>query len=391
MRYASSLSQQEHSGQAVEAVCQDVLRQLNGQPPDLSFLFVSHHHRAAFETLAASVQKQLQKPHVLLGCAGEFIAGTGLEVEEQPAISLWSAVLPEARLLPFQLSFEQTPDGILSDGWPEQLEEPPADVRAVFLLGEPYSTPVDTIIERLAEALPGVPLIGGMASGARAPGINRLFLNEKAIDSGAAGMILCGGPEVRSVVSQGCRPVGPAYVVTAAEENVIRGLGGETPLKRLQEFFPTLDLRDQMLFRSGPHLGIAMTEYRDKFGLGDFLISNVMGLDSDSGALAVSSLVRVGQTVRFHVRDAGTADEELRGLLEKCRAEILDGAPQAALLFSCNGRGTRLFPEPNHDAGLVKELLGAVPLAGFFANGELGPVGPRNYIHGFTASLAVFH
>ena len=122
---------------------------------------------------------------------------------------------------------------------------------------------------------------------------------------------------------------------------------------------------------------------------GDFLVRNVLGLDRSSGALAITDRVRVGQTVQFHVRDAQTADEDLRALLQQDRATHTR-PPAGALLFSCNGRGMRLFPQPDHDAAAVRAAVGDVPLAGLFAQGELGPVGGRNFIHGFTASLALF-
>jgi small ligand-binding sensory domain FIST len=388
MPYVASLSQLGPSDAAIEAVCSDILEQLDGKIPDLSFVFVSHHHRAAFHELAGQIQQRL-KSKVLLGCTGESIAGGELEIENEPAISLWSAVLPEANLLPFHLEFEQTPDGIVSSGWPPEFESPPDDVRAVFLLGEPFSTAIEPIIERLGSDLPGVPLIGGMASGGRGPGENGLFLNDEQIGFGAVGVLVQGGPRVDSVVSQGCRPIGHNFIVTKAEENLVQELGGKPAMERLQEIFVDLSEGDQELVQEGPHLGIVMNEYQENFELGDFLITNVVGVDKQSGAIAIGNRVRVGQTVRFHVRDAQTAHEELHALLTRC-VESSEATPEAALLFSCNGRGTRLFPRANHDAGSIQQRLNTVPLTGFFAQGELGPVGGKNYIHGYTASIAVF-
>jgi small ligand-binding sensory domain FIST len=388
MPYAASLSQLGPTTDAVEAVCSDVLQQLNGETPDLSFIFVSHHHRGAFHELASQIQQRL-KSKVLIGCAGESIAGGELEIENEPALSLWSAVLPEAKLIPFHLEFERTPDGIVSTGWPTELESPPDDVRAVFLLGEPFSTAVEPIIERLGVDLPGVPLIGGMASGGRGPGENGLFLNDEQVGFGAVGVLVQGGPHIETVVSQGCRPIGHNFIVTKSEGNLVQELGGKPAMDRLQEVFVDLPERDQELVQKGPHLGIVMNEYQEKFELGDFLISNVVGVDKKSGAVAIGNRVRVGQTVRFHVRDAQTAHEELHALLARC-VDNSETAPAAALLFSCNGRGTRLFPGANHDAGSIQKRLNTVPLTGFFAQGELGPVGGKNYIHGYTASIAVF-
>ncbi len=245
------------------------------------------------------------------------------------------------------------------------------------------------MIDRFADELPDVPLLGGMASGGSGPGMNRLFLNEKSIPHGAVGAVVRGGPRIRSVVSQGCRAIGTHYVVTKADQNIIHELGGASPIRRLRALLPTLTERDRRLIRGGLHLGIVMNEYQDTFARGDFLISNVMGMDADEGSIAIGNRVSVGQTVQFHVRDAEAADEDLVQLLEEDRAAT-PNPPQAALLFSCNGRGTRLFPEPNHDAATIQAKVGPIPLAGFFAQGELGPVGRKNHIHGFTASIALF-
>jgi small ligand-binding sensory domain FIST len=226
-----------------------------------------------------------------------------------------------------------------------------------------------------------------MASGG-GPGENRLFLYDQMLDSGAIGVVVRGGPRVRTIVSQGCRPIGTPFVVTRADRNVIYELGGIPPLERLQKIYPELPPRDQQLVESGVHLGVAINEYQDTFNRGDFLIVNVHGADRTSGALATGGLMRVGQTVQFHIRDADTADEDLRHLLQQDQSP--GASRRAALLFTCNGRGTRMFSIPHHDALAIQQVLGPLPLAGFFAQGELGPVGAKNYIHGFTASVVLF-
>ena len=240
----------------------------------------------------------------------------------------------------------------------------------------------------MADELPDVPVIGGMASGGN-PGENRLFLNHQEIHQGAVGVVLRGGPQVRTVVSQGCRPIGAPFVVTKAERNVVYELGGSTPMQRLQDLFQLLPPRDQKLVEGGIHIGIALNEYQESFHRGDFLILNVVGIDKKSGALKAGGVVRVGQTVQFQIRDGETADADLKRLLER-HSSIYPHLPAASLLFSCNGRGSRMFSAPDHDAGLIQSRLGPLPLAGIFAQGELGPVGGKNYIHGFTASIALF-
>ena len=386
MPYAASYSREPDLDDAIASVCDDVLAQLGGAAPSLSFLFVSHAHSQSWVDLPNRVV-QRTGTKVLLGCTGETVVGADQEIESGPALSLWSAVL-SADVTPFHAEFARTPDGIVCTGLPSDVEL--AGGRgAIFCFGEPYSSAPDSLIERFAMDYPGVPLLGGMASGGASRGDNRLFFGPRVIHTGAVGAIVHGDVRVRSVVSQGCRPVGTRFVVTGADRNVITELGGAPPLQRLQEMVPNLSARDQALVRRGLHVGIAMHEYGDHFQRGDFLIANVLGADGETGAVAIGNLVRVGQTIQFHVRDADTADEDLRHLLEADLAAN-PRRPGGALLFSCNGRGTRLFPQPNHDAMAIRQLAGAIPLAGFFAQGELGPVGGRNYIHGYTASIALF-
>ena len=388
MTYSASHSKETDLSSAMGAMCDKIAVGLNGVPPDISFLFVSHFHADRFEQLASLVSQQ-SGTRVLLGCTGETIVGGGEEIETGPAISLWSGVLPDAQIETFHAEFSQTPDGIVCDGIPTEQEEGRSDVQCVFVLGEPFSSVPNSLIDRFADDLPGVPLIGGMASGGSGPDRNRLFLNSRTIPNGAVGAIVRGGPRIRTVVSQGCRPIGTHYIVTKAEKNIVHELGGVPPMQRLRDLLPTLSEQDQRLMQNGLHVGIVMNEHQETFARGDFLISNVIGANEDDGSLAIGNSVRVGQTIQFHLRDAATADEDLIQLLENDQTTN-PIPPRAALLFSCNGRGTRLFPEPNHDAGTIQEKVGPIPLAGFFAQGELGPVGGKNYMHGFTASVAFF-
>ena len=387
MPFAAALSNRPSLKAAIDETSQSIVNALGGRRPDLACVFISHHYAARFDEVAEKFDATLQA-RVLIGCTGDSIVGDSTECEDQPALSVWCAILPGASLTTFQLTFEQTPDGLLCSGLPEDVGEHLDDTRVVLIMGDPYSSQPQSILDLLADELPGVPVAGGMASGG-GPGENRLFLHDRMIESGAVGVVVRGGPRVRTIVSQGCRPIGTTFVVTRADRNIIYELGGVPPLERLQKLYPDLPPRDQQLVENGVHLGVVMNEYQESFHRGDFLIVNVHGADRTTGALATGSLMRVGQTVQFHIRDADTADEDLRHLLER------DPSPagqnhRAALLFSCNGRGTRMFSSPNHDATAIQEILGPLPLAGFFAQGELGPVGGKNYIHGFTASIVLF-
>jgi small ligand-binding sensory domain FIST len=226
-----------------------------------------------------------------------------------------------------------------------------------------------------------------MASGASQPGHNVLALDGETTSAGAVGVSLSGAVRIDFMVSQGCRPIGDPLVVTKAEGNVIQELGGRVPMAALKEITLALDDAQRALMNRGLLVGLVIDEYKQRFGRGDFLIRNVTALDTRHGTIAVAERLRVGQTIQFHLRDAETASEDLDLLLN---AQQLHGPPYAALLFTCNGRGTRLFESADHDATSIQQNAGEIPAAGFFAAGEIGPVSGRNFLHGFTASVALF-
>jgi small ligand-binding sensory domain FIST len=384
--FASHLSIRTDARAAVDELVDLTLASLGGTP-DLALLFVSGDHRDATPEAARRLC-ELLGTQALIGCTGESIVGVGREVEMDTAMSLWLARLPGVQVEPMHLTFERTAEGGVVDGWSDSCAEPWGDRATLLLLGDPFTFPADWLLERLNEDRAGVRVVGGMASAAARPGDNRLILGTETHESGAVAVLLRGDVRLRTVVSQGCRPIGRPLVVTKADGNVLVELGGKRALLQLKEIFDALPNREQQLVQHGLHVGRVVNEYREQFELGDFLIRNVIGIDPREGTIAIGDFLRPGQTVQFHIRDQQTADEELRQLL--AAAAQPQTKPGGALLFTCNGRGTRLFSQPHHDAGCVRDAWGDIPLAGFFAAGELGPVGNQNFMHGFTASLAVF-
>jgi small ligand-binding sensory domain FIST len=388
MPFAAALSTAEPTLRAVQEVCAQTRARL-ADDADLAILFFSTHHARAADVLARTVQQRFS-PRCLLGCVAESVLGGEREIEQSPAVSLWVSRWAKPIVMePFHLVLERTADGPSLFGWPDELTGADGGQSAVLLLGDPFTFPIDLFLRRVNEDAKGVRVLGGMASGIRAPGQCRLLFQEGVKDQGAVGVLLQGALGLRSIVSQGCRPIGRPLVITRAKDNLILELGGKTPLAQLQELWPTLTPEEQNLFQQGLHIGRVLNEYQSDFQRGDFLVRNVLALERDTGALAITDRVRVGQTVQFHVRDATTADEDLHALL-RLDVSAHDRKPSAALVFSCNGRGTRLFSQPHHDARVLRAEAGDIPLAGFFAQGELGPIGGQNFIHGFTASVALF-
>jgi small ligand-binding sensory domain FIST len=386
LRCAAAVSTQSVTSEAVREACAEIREQL-GDVPDLALLFCSPDHARQADTLAAQACEALGTDR-LLGCSGESIVATGREIEEGPALSLWAAKWPGASCSLFPLEFERTREGGVIQGWPDALAGQWPDETFLILLGEPFSFPADLLLERLNEDRPGVQVVGGMASGGDQPGDHRLFLGSSSLAEGAVAAIVSGPVRMRTVVSQGCRPIGKPFVVTKAERNVIQELGGKPALLQLKEIFDTLPAREQILVQNALHVGRVVSEYQERFEQGDFLVRNVVGIDPSDGAIAIGDYIRPGQTVQFHVRDQEAADAELRQLL--AAAAQRSPGPAGALLFTCNGRGTRMFSQPDHDAQCVAEALGPIPVAGLFAQGEIGPIGRQNFMHGFTASVAIF-
>jgi small ligand-binding sensory domain FIST len=245
---------------------------------------------------------------------------------------------------------------------------------------------MDHLLDSYTETFPGVPVIGGLASGASAPGKNALLVNDQVVRDGAVAVAFSGDVAVDVIVSQGCRPVGPALEVTDARDNVIRRLEGKPPLDHIQSLVEELSSEDRELLRNGLFVGRAIDSSKEMLGRGDFLIRGVTGLDQRNGSIAVGDFIEEGEIVQFHLRDAVTAREDLEMMLTP---QSLFGQPSGAFLFSCNGRGTRLYDHANGDISPIREFFPRINVAGFFCAGEIGPIGGKNFLHGHTASLAL--
>jgi small ligand-binding sensory domain FIST len=324
------------------------------------------------------VVRSMLRPGTLLGAAAVAVLGPRREVEQTPGVSLFAARLGSPAI-PVRLRAEETDQGWQISGFPTDV----SGIRSMLLVADPFTFPVDALLDRLVRDHSGLAVVGGMASAASGPGGNRLLVDDSSYVDGAVGVLLAEDVSPRAVVSQGCRPIGRPYIVTRAEGHIIYELGGKPALERLLAMLERLPPGDLQLAEQGLHCGVVIDEAKVEFERGDFLIRAVLGADRDEGAVAVGDIVPVGSTVQFQVRDATSADEDLQAVLS-------GRAASGALVFTCNGRGRQLFGTPDHDATVVSDLLGTSQVAGMFCAGELGPVGGRNAVHGFTASIAIF-
>lgn len=424
LKFGCAAATEESSLDAAARAADRCLGALGGVAPDLAFLFFSGHHASMSGAVAELVQKRLG-PRVMVGTSAEGVLGGRAELEGVPGISILAGVLPGVELKAFSADDFEVPDG--SDEGLSKLSGAMGisdELRSVVLFADPFSAPMSRVLpamSRLAreagvaagaagKQLREPVVMGGMASAGKAPGENRLVLNGRTMTGGLVGVTLSGAVRVDCVVSQGCRAFGPAFVITKARGNIIFELGGRPALRVLQEAVAELSEEQRAKLPGGPFIGRVINEYKERFGRSDYLIRTVMGFDPNTGAVAVGDLVRVGQTIRFHARDAQTASEDLALLMD---AQKLYEKPAGALLVTCNGRGSRLFEHKGHDINAVAGAFerpragedlakggaavrvaelgpGSLPVAGFFAQGEIGPVGDESFLHGQTACVALF-
>jgi small ligand-binding sensory domain FIST len=321
-----------------------------------------------------------------LGCSAPGVLASGGAVEAGNAVAVWCAVLPGVRVRAFHLEVIPASEGMAVVGLPEHA---PDDAVGI-LLADPWSFPVDGFVARSNDAMAGMPFVGGCATGIQGRGSTRLFLDGVVAERGAVGAFLGGPVGAAAFVSQGCRPIGPPMTVTAADGNVVLELAGAPALAKLSEIMQTLDPDAQAMASVGLQVGVAMDEYADDHGQGDFLVRGIAGADEARGGLIVGDLVPVGKTVQFQLRDATAADADLRHALRRFRSTTTLDTVEGALLFSCNGRGAEMFTSADHDVVVLGEELSVDGVAGFFAAGEIGPVGGRNHMHGLTASVLAF-
>lgn len=355
---------------------------LDGAHADLVVLFASGGHMEQPEATLEGVHESL-RPSSLVGCGAGGVLACGAEHEDGTAVAVWAAALDGGNARTFHAMASVHEDTVTVIGM-----EDLAGARGAILLPDPYSFPTDPLLHDLAARAPGVPVLGGLASARRPDETSVLFHNDEVADGGAVG-VRFDDVEMLPCVSQGAIPVGPEMTITEAEGNVISELAGRPALDRIRAVIEELDARERTLIAGGLLVGLVVDGGRPEYGQGDFLVRQLMGADPVGGTLAVAAPVHAGQVMRLHARDAASADRDLQEQL-RLRVSAFGGAPAGALAFSCNGRGRAMFGVSDHDAGALSEELGGAPSAGFFAAGEIGPVGGASFLHAFTATIALF-
>jgi small ligand-binding sensory domain FIST len=384
MRWVSTLQTGRDTEEAVRAAARDLEAALDGHRADLLLAFVSDHHAGRFPAVPALLRQRFPGA-AIAGCSAKGVAAVGQEVEDGPALGVLAAHLPDVEVRVVHAEPSDPPLDV--DQWRALVGVEPLAQPVLIVLPEPFSVAGEVLVRTLDEAYPHSPKVGGVASGGDDPGDVALFADGFVHRRGVVAVALTGDVAMDTVVAQGARPVGPPLAVTAARGNLLATLDGQPATARLAAVFEALGPTDRALFQRQPMIGISP---EGGAGVGDYLVRGVLGVHRASGTLAVGFPAEAGQEVRFHVRDAASASEELRTLLERHREGGLTEPARGAVLFSCLGRGRRFFGQPDHDVGLIEQVLGPTPLTGFFCNGEIGPVKGRTHLHGYTSALGLF-
>jgi small ligand-binding sensory domain FIST len=389
-RYAVSGHWQEDFDEAkMREWAQGLRRELRAPSVSLGMVFITPQYFERAAQILEILRVHAEIP-LLVGCSGASLIIGGEEIEDEPGVVVSLFSLPGAKLRGVHFTQAQVEQSDGPDYWHAAIGLKPAQVNSWLVLADPFTLDAETWLRQWNEAFPEKSIQGGLASGDPMQRGAQVYLDGKIYEEGGVAVAMGGQVELLGVISQGCTPIGETWTITKVEQNFIHEIGNRPAYEVLAESFNHLSPEDQLKARGNLFIGLVINEYLEEFHRGDFLIRNILGGDPNSGSLAVGAFPRAGQTMQFQRRDAAAATEDMKELLKGLPPRLAGRPVYGGCLFNCNGRGQRLFGQPNHDAALVQEKVGPIELTGFFCNGEIGPVGPRNFLHGYTASLALF-
>jgi small ligand-binding sensory domain FIST len=386
---ASGFWQGDFNEAALCAWARQLRGQLRAPRVSLGLLFMTPHYFEAAPRILEALRVHAEIPK-LIGCSSTGLITDAREVEDEPGLALTLLALPGADLQAIHFTQEQVEEANGPGYWALETGLTAEQLNGWLAFADPFHTDAEAWLRGWNEAYAPKPIVGGLASGDFSQRTTQLYLDGEVFEEGGVAVAVGGEVELQSVISQGCTPIGETWTITKTEGNVIAQIANRPAYEVLQETYAGLPEKEQRKARGNLFVGLVVNEYLEEFHRGDFLVRNILGGDPHSGALSVGALPRQGQTMQFQRRDADAATEDMTLLLDGMARRLAGRALYGGCLCTCNGRGRRLFGRPHHDAKLVQDKLGPLEVAGFFCNGEIGPIGLRNFLHGYTASLAVF-
>jgi small ligand-binding sensory domain FIST len=373
----------------IQAWAEDLHRQLRAPQVSLGLVFMAPRFFPRAKQVLEILRVHARIP-LLVGCSSQGLIVGSCEVEENAGLALGLYSLPGANLTACHFIQEQVEEANGPGYWRLETGVEPEQTNGWLTFIDPFHLDSESWLKTWNEAYAPLPVLGGLASGEPAEQSTQIYLNGDVFEAGGVALSVGGEINLAGVTSQGCTPIGETWTLTKVDQNIIHEIGNRPAYEVLAETFNQLAPEEQKKARGNLFIGLVMNEYLDEFHRGDFLIRNLLGADPRSGSIAVGALPRLGQTVQFQRRSAAAATEDMDALLTRAKSKLGAAAIYGGCLCCCNGRGQSLFGRPNHDAQMVQQQLGPLGLAGFFCNGEIGPVGQKNFLHGYTASLALF-
>jgi small ligand-binding sensory domain FIST len=374
---------------ALQRWAEELRSRLDVPQVSLGLVFITPRHFKHSRQILEILRVHARIP-LLMGCSSQSLIASGQEIEENAGIALGLYSLPGADLKAFPFTQEQVEEADSPDYWRMQTGLGPEQTNGWLCFIDPFHLDSEAWLKGWNQAFAPLPIMGGLASGEFNEQSTQVYLNGEVFEEGGVALSVAGGVRLVGVTSQGCTPIGETWTLTKVDQNIIHEIGNRPAYEVLAETFNRLSPDEQRRARGNLFVGLVVDEYKEDFHRGDFLIRNLLGADPNSGSIAVGAVPRLGQTVQFQRRSAAAATEDMDVLLSRTRAALGQTPIYGGCLCSCNGRGQGMFGKPNHDAQLVQQRLGPLGVAGFFCNGEIGQVGERSFLHGFTASLALF-
>jgi len=356
----------------------------NADHADLALVFVAGEtYPAAHEMLHAV--RRVTGARVVVGASGAGVLCERREVEGETAVAVLAVRDDRLVATPFLVPDQAAAGADVAPVVATQVGATLAEGGCLLALPDVAGFDPSALLGGLAAELGHIPIVGALAAGSP---MFELYGTDAARGA-LPGMALSGARPIIGV-AQGCTPIGEPYIITRAERNVVHEIGSRPALTVLREAVTASPGGPERAQRAGIFVGLAVDPAKSPLERGDFLVRNLLGADQSSGALAVGDGVRVGQTLQFQLRDAAASREDLEVTLGRVTRALDGRRPAFGCYFNCAGRGQGLYGVPDHDVALIRQHLGAFPLAGFFGNGELAPVGSRNFFHTYTGVLVVF-
>jgi small ligand-binding sensory domain FIST len=349
-----------------QAAVADALMQLGPLPAEasLGFVYVTDQHAMHFAEIVRKLKAESSIPH-WVGTIGSAVCATNTEYNDQAALVLLITDIAPAHLHVFD-SFQAAPELADTDA-----------VRVAVVHGDPRNGQMAKLIQQLPDNIGNGYLVGGLTSSHT----HYYQFADELCEGTLSGVIFDEQVPIITGLTQGCSPVGPTHALTECDSNIAISIDERPALEVMKEDIGEILARD--LSRIGGYI-FAGFPVADS-DTGDYLVRNLLGIDPDTGALAIGDYLHSGSSIMFCKRDSRTAVEDLQRMVSKLK-DRARGAIKGALYFTCLGRGQHMFGEPHRELQLISEILGDIPLAGFYANGEIA----GNRLYGYTGVLTLF-